>query len=141
MNTRAMRELLLESLYVASFLLLVGCAPGLDGVRQGLTTAAVATASGYRTLGRIDEAKQAEIRSIAKIDPAKARAALEAHNAKYDLARKVLDVSTEALVVAENNAEEIDHNLRSKAEIPALISTIVKIGLDIKTALNNLEVF
>ncbi len=124
----------------ATALLLVGCAPGVDGMRQAVANTAVTVAAGYRTLGTIDEQVQARIRVQLKSDPKAASIALDEHLARRDIARKALDAGAALVETANAAIPLVERGIAKDKSAGAWIADLVSVGLTVAAALQKMGV-
>ncbi len=119
-------------------LMMVGCAPGVDGMRQAITNCAVTVAAGYKTLGEVDSRVQSRIRIQANTDAAGARVAFEAHTKRYDIAAKALDAATAAVGTANAAIPLVERGLTKDKNAAGWIADLIAVGLRVTAALTQL---
>lgn len=121
-------------------LAMVGCAPGVDGMRQSLTNTATIVASGYRTLGEVDGQVQARIRIQAKVDARAAQAALDEHLRRYAIAAKALDAAALVVETADASIPLVERGLAKDKNAAGWIADLIAAGLRVGAALKELGV-
>jgi len=132
--------ILLVVLLMALAIWSAGCASGTDALRQTITNTATATAAGYRTIHIIDKKAQELIQAKAKLgDVAGAKASLETHLKRYDVASKVLDVAVTTTEAANAALPALEKGLRGDKDVSGWISTLLKLAADITSAVHGLE--
>lgn len=121
-------------------LALVGCAPGVDGMRQTITNTATVVAAGYRTLGEVDAQVQTRIRAQAKLDKAGAQAALDSHLKRYDIAARALDAAAALVETANLSVPLVERGKAGDKDAAAWIADLIAVALRVSQALKELGV-
>ena len=105
--------------------LAASCAPGLDGVRQAVATAAQAQVTAGRLLVTWDRQHQVDIAKagIAAGQPESARAELAAYRARRDVAERALAYAATATEAVAAMIPLVERGLKQPSELDALLVT------------------
>ncbi len=134
-------EYAVKWLICAAALAMVGCAPGADGLKQGIANTSRIVASGYRALGIYDVKRQNEIRINAKND-AKAAAAQElAYLKQFDAAKQVLDSAADTVDAAVKFETLYEQGLAKSKDASTWIANLAAAAVAVTGALHTMGVF
>ncbi len=122
-------------LICAAALLLVGCAPGINGMRQTIANTATIIASGYKALGQVDAQAQARVRVTAQTDARQAGMLLAEHLKRYDITSKALDGATVVVEAANASLPLVERGVAGSKDAGAWIADLVAAGVKVAAAL------
>lgn len=122
-------------------LAMVGCAPGVDGLKQSISKTSIIVAGGYRARGVYDVKRQIEIRESAISDAKAAASKLAAHLNLNDMATKALNDGADAIDGATKFVKLYDQGAAKSKDIPLWIANLAAAALSVSTALHDMGVY